>query len=244
MHVSSLCLSVHPPGSDTSSLSSYSSTSASLPPSGSLTTSVTGTLATDGGKNSGSSRAYWKSFINGIQRVVLFTPYIEAIDRIKAVGSYSQPQLELSLSLRAVGISLVDNRNKRELAYIAVTQYEKVHACILLFFPFLPFFFLFTPILSFLLMSCTSLSLIFSSFPLFLYRYFQTNPSQPLPLVRPRRQIWSDLASRKGSQEVENSQQHDYRLFRRGPSEKGNGCQIQEPSSEYYYTNIVFTYVP
>ena len=55
--------------------------------------------------------------------MVLFTPHKETIDRVKASATYSQPQLELSLALRAVGLSLVDNRNKRELAYIAVTQY-------------------------------------------------------------------------------------------------------------------------
>ena len=54
--------------------------------------------------------------------MVLFTPFIETIDRIKAVGSYSRPQLEVSLALSAVGLSLVDNRKKRELAYIAATQ--------------------------------------------------------------------------------------------------------------------------
>ena len=69
------------------------------------------------------SRAYWKSFINGIQRVLLFTPFLETVDRIKAVGSYSRPQVEVLLGLSAVGLSLVDNSKKRELAYIAITQY-------------------------------------------------------------------------------------------------------------------------
>lgn len=68
------------------------------------------------------SQAYWKSFISGIQRVALFTPFSETIDRIKAVGSYSRPQFEVSLGLSAVGLSLVDNSKRRELAYIAVTQ--------------------------------------------------------------------------------------------------------------------------
>ena len=70
-----------------------------------------------------ASRAYWKSFISGIQRVVLFTPFLETVDRIKVVGSYSRPQVEVLLGLSAVGLSLVDNSKKRELAYIAITQY-------------------------------------------------------------------------------------------------------------------------
>ena len=108
-------------GSDTSSITSFSSASHSLSSRGTLTASSTGVNATDGGRS--GSRAYWKSFISGIQRVVLFTPFIETIDRIKAVGSYSRPKLEFSLALRAVGLSLVDNHNKRELAYIAITQF-------------------------------------------------------------------------------------------------------------------------
>ena len=69
-----------------------------------------------------ASRAYWKSFISGIQRVVLFTPFLETVDRIKVVGSYSRPRVEVLLGLSAVGLSLVDNSKKRELAYIAITQ--------------------------------------------------------------------------------------------------------------------------
>lgn len=104
-------------GSETSSISSFSS----LTSRGTVTSSLGGANTTDGGGH--SSRAYWKSFINGIQRVVLFTPFIETIDRIKAVASFTRPQLEVSLALKTVGLSLVDNYNKRELAYIAVTQF-------------------------------------------------------------------------------------------------------------------------
>ena len=99
-------------GSETSSIASHSSTSLGGT---SLVTTV------DGGGRS-SPRAYWKSFISGIQRVVLFTSFIETIDRIKAVGSYTRPQIEVSLGLSALGLSLVDNTKKRELAYIAIKQ--------------------------------------------------------------------------------------------------------------------------
>ena len=67
-------------------------------------------------------RAYWKTFIDGLQRTLIFTPDEGVIDRIKAGSSYSVPQVEVSLSLRAIGLSLVDNHKKRELAYIAATQ--------------------------------------------------------------------------------------------------------------------------
>ena len=67
-------------------------------------------------------RGYWMSFIDGLQRVLIFTPDEGVIQHIKAVNSYSVPLFEVSLSLRAVGVSLVDNDKKRELAYIAVQQ--------------------------------------------------------------------------------------------------------------------------
>ena len=102
-------------GSDTSSISSHSSTSRGAAAGGGL--SVTDTVGRS------ASRAFWKSFISGIQRVVLFTPFLETVERIKTVGSYSRPQLEVGLALNAVGLSLVDNSKKRELAYIAITQY-------------------------------------------------------------------------------------------------------------------------
>ena len=72
--------------------------------------------------NTGGTRGFWRSFIDGIQRVVVFTPNEGVIDQIKAENSYSQPLFEVSLSLQTVGLSLVDNQKKRELAYIALSQ--------------------------------------------------------------------------------------------------------------------------
>ena len=68
-------------------------------------------------------RGYWKSFVDGLQRVLIFTPDEGVIDRIKAENSYSFPLFEASLAIRNIGISLVDNYKKRELAYIAITQW-------------------------------------------------------------------------------------------------------------------------
>ncbi len=77
---------------------------------------------TQGSRGDRGTRGYWKSFIDGIQRVVIFTPDEGVIDRIKAANSYSQPLLDVCLSLEFVGVSLVDNRKKRELAYISLSQ--------------------------------------------------------------------------------------------------------------------------
>lgn len=74
------------------------------------------------GRGDKGSRGYWKSFIDGIQRVVIFTLDGGVIDRIKAANSYSKPLFDVSLSLEFVGVSLVDNRRMRELAYISLSQ--------------------------------------------------------------------------------------------------------------------------
>ena len=65
------------------------------------------------------SRGYWKSFIDGIQRILLFTPDESIIMAIRAANSFSIPKFEASLSLKAIGLSLVDNRRKLELAYVS-----------------------------------------------------------------------------------------------------------------------------
>ena len=74
-------------------------------------------------------RGYWKSFVDGLQRVLIFTPDEGVIDRIKAENSYSFPLFEASLAIRNIGISLVDNYKKRELAYIAITQWVFLATC-------------------------------------------------------------------------------------------------------------------
>lgn len=95
--------------------------------------SLSSSASGDGGSSSVSStslsavgpcrtKAFWVSFLDGLQRVVIFTQDEGVVDRIKDDSSYSLPLFEVSLSMRALGLSLVDNMKKRELAYIALTQ--------------------------------------------------------------------------------------------------------------------------
>ena len=68
------------------------------------------------------TRGHWKSFIHELQRFVVFTNKEDVIDRINAADSVTQNFIEISLSLRSVGLSVVDNHRKREIAYLGVTQ--------------------------------------------------------------------------------------------------------------------------
>lgn len=68
-----------------------------------------------------SFRGYWKSFIDGLQRVLIFTPDEEVLSRIKAANSFSVPLFEAALTLKAIGLSMVDNLRKKEVAYISIS---------------------------------------------------------------------------------------------------------------------------
>ena len=72
--------------------------------------------------NKPTTRGHWKSFIDELQRVVVFTNEEGVIDRIKAADGVAKNMIEISLSIRSIGLSLVDNNRKREVAYIGVTQ--------------------------------------------------------------------------------------------------------------------------
>ena len=67
-------------------------------------------------------KGYWKSFIDGLQRVLVFTRDEEVLDQIVAADSVSQNNVDVSLSLKSVGVSLVDNKRKREVAFIGIIQ--------------------------------------------------------------------------------------------------------------------------
>ena len=67
-------------------------------------------------------KGHWKSFIEGLQRVLLFTKDSSVISRISADEKFSQDIVQVSLTLKSVGVSLVDNTKKQEVAYVGVTQ--------------------------------------------------------------------------------------------------------------------------
>lgn len=80
-----------------------------------------------GGKGERSARlptfkGQWKSFIEGLQRVLIFSRDSSIIDRINADDKFSQNIVQVSLTLKSVGLSLVDNAKRREVAYIGITQ--------------------------------------------------------------------------------------------------------------------------
>ena len=72
---------------------------------------------------SGSSRGgYWVSFLDHLQRVVLFTEDKDVMRCSKNMEDIGQPLLDFKLSLKSIGVSLVNNVKKKEIAYVGITQ--------------------------------------------------------------------------------------------------------------------------
>ena len=68
-----------------------------------------------------SDDGYWVSFLDGIQRVILFTPdsYVYHISQRPSL--VDRVSTRLTASLLALGLSLVDDNESREVAYLGLT---------------------------------------------------------------------------------------------------------------------------
>ena len=71
---------------------------------------------------SSSSSGYWISFLDHLQRVVMFTQDKDMVDCAKAGEETGLPIVDFALSLKSIGLSLVNNTKKKEIAYIGITQ--------------------------------------------------------------------------------------------------------------------------
>ena len=73
---------------------------------------------------SSSSSGYWVSFLDHLQiiRVVMFTQDRDMVDCAKAGEETGLPIVDFALSLKNIGLLLVNNTKKKEIAYIGITQ--------------------------------------------------------------------------------------------------------------------------
>lgn len=63
------------------------------------------------------------SFLDGRQRVLLFTDDVALVSKALQAEEMEQADLEVALSLHSLGLSLVNNENKQEVSYVGVTRY-------------------------------------------------------------------------------------------------------------------------
>ena len=71
---------------------------------------------------SSSNSGYWISFLDHLQRVVMFTQDRDMVECAKAGEETGLPIMDFTLSLKSIGLSLVNNTKKKEIAYIGITQ--------------------------------------------------------------------------------------------------------------------------
>ena len=63
---------------------------------------------------------YWASFLDGLQRVILFTSSSKVWHYITEEQRTERANTEVTLSLKEVGLSLVNDKKGLEVAYIGI----------------------------------------------------------------------------------------------------------------------------
>ncbi|EMP30306.1 Vacuolar protein sorting-associated protein 13C [Chelonia mydas] len=69
-----------------------------------------------------NTQIHWVSFLDGRQRVLLFTDDVALVSKARQAEEMEQPDQEINLSLHSLGLSLVNNESKQEIAYIGITS--------------------------------------------------------------------------------------------------------------------------
>ncbi|KAB0404968.1 hypothetical protein E2I00_016891, partial [Balaenoptera physalus] len=64
---------------------------------------------------------HWVSFLDGRQRVLLFTDDVALVSKALQAEELEQANHEITFSLHSLGLSLVNNENKQEVSYIGIT---------------------------------------------------------------------------------------------------------------------------
>ncbi|XP_076012416.1 intermembrane lipid transfer protein VPS13C isoform X2 [Genypterus blacodes] len=68
------------------------------------------------------SQVHWVSFLDGRQRVLLFTEDLAVVTKARQAEEMEQFQQEVRVSLQNLGLSLINNANRQEIAYIGITS--------------------------------------------------------------------------------------------------------------------------
>uniref|UniRef100_A0A673Z750 Vacuolar protein sorting 13 homolog C n=1 Tax=Salmo trutta TaxID=8032 RepID=A0A673Z750_SALTR len=70
----------------------------------------------------GLSQVHWVSFLDGRQRVLLFTEDVAVVTKARQAEELEQFQQEVNVSLQNLGLSLINNDNRQEIAYVGITS--------------------------------------------------------------------------------------------------------------------------
>ena len=73
-----------------------------------------------------NEEVYYVSFLDGIQRVLLFTSNLKIAEDCQLVGDLEIIDQDISISIHGVGLSLVNNINRSELLYMCIARYKNI----------------------------------------------------------------------------------------------------------------------
>uniref|UniRef100_A0A3Q1EA20 Vacuolar protein sorting-associated protein 13 VPS13 adaptor binding domain-containing protein n=1 Tax=Acanthochromis polyacanthus TaxID=80966 RepID=A0A3Q1EA20_9TELE len=68
------------------------------------------------------SQVHWVSFLDGRQRVLLFTEDVAVVTKARQAEELEQFQQEVRVSLQNLGVSLINNSSRQEIAYIGISS--------------------------------------------------------------------------------------------------------------------------
>ncbi|CAJ1049975.1 vacuolar protein sorting-associated protein 13C isoform X3 [Xyrichtys novacula] len=68
------------------------------------------------------SEVHWVSFLDGRQRVLLFTEDVAVVTKARQAEELEQFEQEVKVSLQNLGLSLINNNSKQEISYIGITS--------------------------------------------------------------------------------------------------------------------------
>ncbi|XP_026233856.1 vacuolar protein sorting-associated protein 13C isoform X2 [Anabas testudineus] len=68
------------------------------------------------------SQVHWVSFLDGRQRVLLFTEDVAVVTKARQAEELEQFQQEVKVSLQNLGLSLINNSSRQEITYIGITS--------------------------------------------------------------------------------------------------------------------------
>ncbi|XP_071479699.1 intermembrane lipid transfer protein VPS13A-like [Diadema antillarum] len=71
-------------------------------------------------KQANQKMLYWVSFLDGTSRIILFTEDLALATKAQQAAELEQPDMELVVSLPGIGLSLVNNISRMEVAYIGL----------------------------------------------------------------------------------------------------------------------------
>ncbi|GCC33396.1 hypothetical protein chiPu_0011865, partial [Chiloscyllium punctatum] len=69
-----------------------------------------------------NNQIHWVSFLDGRQRVLVFTEDVAVISKARQAEDLMQFDMGVTISLHSLGLSLVNNESKQEIAYIGITS--------------------------------------------------------------------------------------------------------------------------